>query len=147
MQMTATQLGSIFGRGAAAMNVLLKDHGFLEGRPGDWQVTELGKQFVSSVDFDNGYGGYAHRTWGWLTWSDGLVDALKASVAANPNGIQSAVAEAATASPIDGSGHALGKYKWPVMAAVGVVAAAAPAAKNVISRITARKGTETQRGR
>src|SRR4051794_11908319 len=116
MGMTATQLGSIFGRGARAMNVLLRDHGFLQGAPGDWQLTELGKQFATSVDFDNGYGGYAARSWGWLSWSDGVVDALKASIDANPDGVapsvSRAVAKVATASTAGASGHAVGKYKW-----------------------------------
>jgi hypothetical protein len=140
MGMTATQLGSTFGRGAAAMNVLLRDHGFLEGSPGAWRPTELGKQFAKSVDFDNGYGGYAHRSWGWLSWSDGLIDALKASIEANPDGIvpsvPATVAKAASASATGAGGQAFGKYKWVVMAAIGVVAVAAPVAKNVRNRIT-----------
>lgn len=144
MGMTATQLGAIFGRGAAAMNSLLKEHGFLEGSPGAWMPTELGKQFAQSVDFDNGYGGYAHRSWGWLTWTDGLVDALKASIEKHPDGIAAAVptaaAKAATVATSSTKGQALGRHKWMALAAMGVVAAA-PVAKNVWSRIAERRST------
>lgn len=56
MGMSATQLASTFGREAAAMNVLLRDQGFLKVGLGAWRPTELGKQFVKSHDFDNGYG-------------------------------------------------------------------------------------------
>lgn len=143
MGMTATQLGSMFGRGAAAMNVLLKDHGFLEGSPGAWRPTELGKQFARSHDFDNGYGGYAQRSWGWLSWSDGLVEALKASIEANPDGIVPAVpttvVQTAGARTTGATGQAFGKNKWAVMVAVGVVAVAAPVAKKVWSHITERR--------
>lgn len=145
MGMTATQLGSVFGRGAAATNVLLRDHGFLEGSPGAWRPTELGEQFAKWVDRDNGYGGYAHRSWGWLTWSDGLIDALKASIEANPDGIvpsvSATVETTVTASTTGAGGQTLGKYKWAVMAAVGVVTLAAPVVKSVRSRLAERKAT------
>lgn len=144
MGMTATQLGSVFGRGAAAMNLLLRDHGFLEGGPGAWRPTELGKQFAQSHDFDNGYGGYASRSWGWLSWTDGLIDALKASLEANPDGIVASapatVVKAATNPTTGASGQAFGKNKWAALAAaMGVVAVAAPAAKNVWNHITERR--------
>lgn len=140
MGMTATQLGSTFGRGAKAMNVLLRDHGYLEGEPGHWLLTELGRPFANFHDFDNGYGGYAARSWGWLSWSDGLIDALKASIEANPDGIVSSVPTTfAKAATTDASRHAVGKYKWAVMAAIGVVAVAAPAAKNVRNRLRAKE--------
>src|SRR3954454_21536374 len=95
MGMSATQLGAAFNRSAAAMNVLLRDHGFLEGGPGAWRPTELGEQFANWVVRDNGYGGRAHRSWGWLTWSDGVVDALRASIEANPGGVVSTIPTAA----------------------------------------------------
>lgn len=143
MGMTATQLGTVFGRGAAAMNVLLKEHGFLEGGPGAWMPTELGKQFAQSHDFDNGYGGYAHRSWGWLSWGDGLVDALKASIEQHPEGVLPAapsVAAAAVAAAKDSDiGPSSGKTKWMALAAIGVVAVAVPAAQNVVNRFAERR--------
>ncbi len=142
MGMTATQLGSIFGRGAAAMNVLLKEHGFLEGGPGAWRPTELGKQFAQSHDFDNGYGGYAHRSWGWLSWTDGLVDALQASIEQNPDGIVAAPTTAASTAIVSAnadSGQGFGKSRWVALAAVGVAAVAAPVAKNAWNRIAERR--------
>ena len=145
MGMTATQLGAIFGRGAAAMNLLLKEHGFLEGGPGPWMPTELGKQFAQSHDFDNGYGGFAHRSWGWLSWSDGLVDALKTSIEQNPDGIATAVptsvAKAATVATNGNTGQASGRNKWVVLAVLGGVAAAAPTVKNAWNRLAQRRST------
>lgn len=138
MGMTATQLGALFSRGAAAMNVTLRDHGFLEGAPGAWRPTELGKQFVTYHDHDNGYGGFAHRSWGWLSWDDGLVDALKHSLEANPNGIlpaaPSEAVKTATAAGINPGGPGFGKGKRAVFVAVGLAALVAPVAKYVIGR-------------
>lgn len=141
MGMTATQLGPIFGRGAAAMNVLLRDHGFLEGSPGAWRLTELGKQFARSHDFDNGYGGYAYRSWGWLSWSDGLIDALKASIEANPDGIATTVDIAGSVPTTGASRHAVGKNQWAMVAALGIVAVATPVAKTVWRRISDRRSS------
>jgi hypothetical protein len=92
MGKTATALGRELGRTAREMNKLLEDHGFMEGDPGAYRPTALGKQFAQANDFDNGYGGFAHRQWGWLSWTDGLVDALKASMEANPDGVMPAAA-------------------------------------------------------
>lgn len=135
MGMTATQLGQIFERGAASMNVLLKDHGFIEGDPGAWRPTELGRMFAQAHDFDNGYGGFAHRSWGWISWDPKLVDVLKASVQANPEGVvtltQDVAGVAMTAPVTGGVGQAFGKNKLVALAAVGVVAAAAPMARTV----------------
>lgn len=61
MGISATQLGALFGRGGAAMNVLLHEHGFIEGGPGAWSPTEFGEQFAKLVEKDNGYGGFAQR--------------------------------------------------------------------------------------
>lgn len=87
MGKTATALGQEFGRTAREMNKLLREHGFMEGDPGAYRPTALGKAFAQAVDFDNGHGGFAHRQWGWLSWTDGLIDALKASMEANPDGV------------------------------------------------------------
>ncbi|WP_162602304.1 hypothetical protein [Nocardioides daejeonensis] len=124
--MSATQLGSFFDRGAAAMNALLHKHGFLEGGPGAWRPTELGEQFAKWVDKDNGYGGSAYRAWSWLTWNDEVIAALKESIEANPNGILPtapavrAVVTSAT-SPANGS---LGRGKWIALGVFGATAAA-----------------------
>jgi hypothetical protein len=137
MAMTATQLGSIFNRSAAAMNLLLRDHGYLEGRPGAWRATELAKPFAHALGDGNEYGGYAHRSWSWLSWSDDIVDALKSSLEANPNGVatltKAPITVAASATrPGTGSGApGRGRNALLGVAVLGVVAVATPAARNV----------------
>ncbi|WP_207792896.1 hypothetical protein [Nocardioides acrostichi] len=134
--MSATQLGSFFGRGGAAMNVLLHEHGFIEGGPGAWRPTELGQQFAKWVDKDNGYGGYAHRAWSWLTWNDDVVDALKASIKANPDGILPAAPPEVVTSAVAGVKAAAnnpgsGKGKWIVLGLLGAAAVATPVIRYV----------------
>ena len=135
MGMTATQLGSMFSRTGTAMNQLLRDHGFIEGGPGAWRATELGKQFIARAhDVDNGYGGLAHRQWGWLSWTDGLVDALRASMEANPDGVVASAAAPAAVVPVasrpagGADGHGFSRNQWAALAVLGVLAASAPVA-------------------
>ncbi|CAM3449248.1 hypothetical protein NODU109028_17400 [Nocardioides dubius] len=122
--MSATQLGAFFARGGAAMNLLLNDHGFIEGGPGAWRPTELGAPFATWVDKDNGYGGYAHRSWSWLSWSDDIRDALEASIKANPDGVLSTAAASAVVTGADAAvkSSGSGKGMWIVL---GLTAAAA----------------------
>ena len=139
MSRTATELGREFALNAADMNLLLRDHGFIEGRPGARLPPEMGMQFADSADFDNGYGGYAHRTWGWLLWPDEAVDALKASIEAHPDGIAPPV-PAAPSMPAPAVSHGpdaaarpgrptLTRNQWAAAAVLGVALAvsAAPA--------------------
>jgi hypothetical protein len=76
-----------FGLTARDMNVLLKKHGYLEGEPGAYGVTEKGKPFAEEQYHDNGYGGYAHRYWDTRAWNEDLVPALRADMEANPDGV------------------------------------------------------------
>jgi hypothetical protein len=131
MGMNATQLGRLFGRSAIEMNKLLLAHGLVEGGPGAYRPTELGAPFAKSVDRDNGYGGIAARAWGWLTWDDKLVEFLKASIEANPDGIVPAAAPEAlvttikpapTAPLTDASGKFLTKNKVFAAAVITTVA-------------------------
>jgi hypothetical protein len=99
MGKTATQLSYELGGSARSVNKLLLSHGFMEQvSPGVYRPTELGEQFATAVSKDNGYGGRAYREWGWLNWDDGVVDALKVSIDANPNGVVQPATEAATAA-------------------------------------------------
>lgn len=132
MGKTATELGREFGRTAREMNKLLKEHSFMEGEPGAYRTTELGKPFVQAHDFDNGYGGFAHRQWGWLSWTDGLADVLRASMEANPNGIPAPVLapDAAVANIKPGpGGHLFNKNQWFAAVALVGLAVSAPVAK------------------
>lgn len=140
MGMTATELAREFGRTAREMNKLLKDHGFMEGDPGEYRPTALGKQFAQAIDFDNGYGGSAHRQWGWLSWTDGLVDALKASMEAHPHGVMAAAAPEAVVTNIklsptalrSGSGAGgqfLHKNGWVAVVVLAGLGASTPVAR------------------
>lgn len=135
MGMSATQLGSFFGRGGAAMNVLLHEHGLIEGGPGAWRPTELGAQFAKWVDKDNGYGGYAHRAWSWITWNDDVIDVLKASIKANPDGVLPAapapvvVTAAAAGVKAASNSSGSGKGKWIALGLLGATAVATPVIK------------------
>lgn len=69
------------------MNALLKQHGYLYGEPGAYGVTEKGKQFGEEQYHENGYGGYARRSWETTTWNVGLPAALRADMETNPEGV------------------------------------------------------------
>lgn len=129
MAMTATQLGRLFERGAAATNLLLRDHGFLEGRPGAWQATELGKPFAHALGDSNDYGGYAARSWSWLAWSDDIVPVLRASMEAHPDGIVAATAPVRSVVATTSESQGRGRHRLLAVAAVGAVALTVPAAK------------------
>lgn len=77
MSMSATMIGKVLGRTTKEVYLLLKDQGFLDGEPGNWILTELGKQFGEQRQKDNGEGGYAKRAWGILVWDEKIVNKLK----------------------------------------------------------------------
>jgi hypothetical protein len=64
------------------MNALFKEHGYLDGEPGAYGLTEKGAQYGAEQENWNGYGGYAQRAWTTRTWDDSVVDALRADMAA-----------------------------------------------------------------
>lgn len=158
MGMTATVLGrEFFGRTAQEMNKLLLAHGFLEGGPGAYRPTTLGEQFAKWVDKDNGYGGFAAQAWSFLSWDDRLVDALKASMEANPKGVvppavtPPAVAETFGPAAVrtgSGAGSQLLNNKVGVAVAVLAALGATPVARRTwqekvqpaASRVRARIG-------
>ncbi len=70
---SARQLGEIIGKTANEVNRLLKDEGFLEGEPGNYELTEKGKQYGEERYKDNGYGGYAERHWDFIMWDEEII--------------------------------------------------------------------------
>ena len=58
------------------MNAVLCRLGILEGEPGNYALTELGKQFGRYNYFDNGYGGYAARAWDTISYDESIIDWL-----------------------------------------------------------------------
>lgn len=59
MMMSARILGEKLGLTGQEMNYALKAAGFLNGTPGDYDITEKAKPFVVEQDFHRGNGGYA----------------------------------------------------------------------------------------
>jgi hypothetical protein len=133
---SATAIGREFGRNGREMNALLKDHGYLDGQPGAYELTEKGRHYGSVHFHDNGYGGYAARAWETLTWSAETAAALRADIDAIPAGSSSqavhsteVVVEAASDLKRPAvSGHADrvaegAGLTWKVLAVAGIVVA------------------------
>ncbi len=77
MSLSSTRLGKLYYQlDAQEMNVLLKEEDFLNGEPGDYTPTEKGKRFTIKKFKDNGYGGYAARSWEWYEWDESIIDEL-----------------------------------------------------------------------
>jgi len=78
MMKSARLLGQDYGMTGREMNVLLKQEGYLDGVPGDYNVTEKGSMFAAEKDYHRGTGGYAqyNRYWSERTWDDNIVDEL-----------------------------------------------------------------------
>lgn len=77
--LTATEIGRRIQASAEVVNQLLLEKGLIQGDPGAYGLTEAGRLFGAAVDKDNGYGGWAHRSWGWNTWSESVIDELGAT--------------------------------------------------------------------
>ena len=60
---SAKQLGMIIGLSAKEVNNILKDKGYLAGKPGEYELTKKGEEFAELRSKDNGFGGYAARSW------------------------------------------------------------------------------------
>lgn len=79
MGLSATEIGHRIHASAEVVNRLLVEKWLLGGEPGAYFLTEAGKAFGAAVEKDNGYGGWAHRSWGWNTWDERVIDELGAT--------------------------------------------------------------------
>lgn len=61
------------------VNRLLKDQGFLYGEPGAYYLTPKGDKFGTQQINDNGYGGYAYRSWPTTHFDPGITEVLDSS--------------------------------------------------------------------
>lgn len=79
MGKSARILGEKHNLTAQEMNYILNKNGFLDGEPGDYFPSEIGKQYASQKDFHRGTGGYAryNRYWTTTTWDDSIEDVLQ----------------------------------------------------------------------
>jgi hypothetical protein len=73
---SARKLGEILGKTAIEVNKLLKENGFLEGEPGEYELTEKGKQYGEEIFEDNGYGGVANRHWDYKVWDEEVINEI-----------------------------------------------------------------------
>lgn len=73
------------GKTAREMNALLLEHGYLDGVPGDYVLTDKGKQYGSESYYERGTGGSQsyNRAWTVRTWDEGITEALNADIAAS----------------------------------------------------------------
>ena len=65
------------GLDAREVNRRLASHGYLEGKPGHYLITEKGRRRGEVHAFDNGYGGFAYRQWDYVVWDEDLADELR----------------------------------------------------------------------
>ena len=81
MGKSAKMLGTQFNLTGEEMNELFRLNGFLEGKPGDYQVTNAGEPYATERDEHRGTGGYAwyNKYWTERTWDDSVLDALDTS--------------------------------------------------------------------
>ena len=77
MNYSARLLGQRFGLNAPEMNMALKQLGYLDGQPGKYTPTKKGKLFCNETYHDNGYGGYAKRTWATLSYDESIIGQLE----------------------------------------------------------------------
>ena len=78
MSLSARLLGKRFGLTAQEMNRVLVKRGILQGTPGNYTLTELGKKYACVRDFHRGCGGYDfyNRYWETISYDESILDIL-----------------------------------------------------------------------
>lgn len=86
MGKSARVLGWEFAKTAREMNELFKQHGYLEGEPGAYGLTEKGKQYAEEKYHTNGVGGYSHYQVNYetRTWNNETAAALQTDIDSFP---------------------------------------------------------------
>ena len=77
MSLSAQRIGKLFGLNAQEMNMALKLLGYLDGEPGHYFPTVKCKPFYLQDYHDNGYRGYANRTWITVTYDESIIESLE----------------------------------------------------------------------
>jgi len=92
MEKSARLIGMALGKTAAETNALLREHGYLEGSPGEYSLTDKGKEYGSEKYHHLGNGGYAHynRDWTTRTWDERIVTALAADMTDRAHRVEAA---------------------------------------------------------
>ena len=78
-RISARGIGDQIGATSVEVNRLLKDQGILYGKPGGYGLTPKGEKFGIQQAHDNGYGGYAHRSWETTHFDPSITGALDSS--------------------------------------------------------------------
>jgi hypothetical protein len=68
----------IGGMSSTEVNALLEEEGFLSGEPGNYEVTEKGREYVNEKDYHRGTGGYSqyNRYWTTRSWDPRILDEI-----------------------------------------------------------------------
>ncbi|WP_024858074.1 hypothetical protein [Ruminococcus albus] len=69
---SARKIGEMIGLSSQKTNVKLKELGYLDGEPGNYNLTTKGEQVGKMVYDDNGYGGKCARGWGYAVWDESV---------------------------------------------------------------------------
>lgn len=68
---SATMIGNKTGESGQQVNKRLEKHGLIKkGDSGEWELTELGKQYGEKFDDNNGIGGTYARKWTIIKWNE-----------------------------------------------------------------------------
>lgn len=77
--LSATEIGSKIGARNTEVNRLLKDQGFLYGKPGEYGLTSKGEEYGVQRHHDDGWGGVAYRDWEETHYDPSILDVLDSS--------------------------------------------------------------------
>jgi hypothetical protein len=79
MRKYARELGQEHGLTAQEMNAILKKNGFLDGEPGNYNVTEKGKKYAEEQNHSCEVGGRGRCNGPWITrkWDERIADELE----------------------------------------------------------------------
>lgn len=77
--LSAAEIGKQIGANALEVNRLLRDQGFLYGKPGAYGLTPKGEEFGFHRSHDNGYGGVAHVSYETTHFDPSITDVLDSS--------------------------------------------------------------------
>ena len=80
MGLSARRLGEKIGLTAEQTNTLLKESGFQKGNPGEYSVTDKGREYLADEkSWCNGYGGWATRGYDYNEWDESIINELDTS--------------------------------------------------------------------
>lgn len=77
--LSATDIGSQIGASNIEVNRLLKDQGFLDGKPGAYRLTSKGDEYGIQRDHDNGCSGTYHVAYTTTHFDPSILDAIDSS--------------------------------------------------------------------